>query len=159
MTLQLARLFMGTSRIFDDRRLIGGVFLDMVKRSKSYGLMTLYEFTNVNSRLTCWKLYHQLHCRPFHTSFKSAASARRIMRAGVSQGNFVSLILFTLYVTDTAAPYRYVLLALYADSCISIATYRSISLIFVYLHTSLGSQAKGLYDCYQSLEEHRCAAC
>jgi hypothetical protein len=69
----------------------------------------------------------------FRTSFKTATSTSRVMRAGVAQGEIVSPVLFSLYVNDIPTPSRHVELAQYADDTALIATSRDPSLLFGYL--------------------------
>jgi hypothetical protein len=86
-----------------------------------------------------------LDCRTFQTSFQSATSTRRGMRAGV-QGGLVSPVLFSLYVNDIPTPSRHAELAQYADDTALVATSRSPSLLVGYLEDYLGRLERWLRD-------------
>jgi hypothetical protein len=79
-----------------------------------------------------------LDCRAFQTSFKTATSTSRVMRAGVAMGGIFSPVPFSLYVNDIPTPSRHVELAQYADGTALIATYRDPSLLVGYLEAYLG---------------------
>jgi hypothetical protein len=115
--LQLARLVERVNKNFDERRLTGAVFLDVAKAFDTVWVKgLLYKLTILNFPAYLVKtLSSYLHHRTFQTSFKSATSTRRNMRAGVAQGGLVSPVLFSLYVNDMPTPSRHVELALYAD--------------------------------------------
>jgi hypothetical protein len=72
------------------------------------------------------------------TSFQSAASTRRGMRAGAAQGGLVFPVLFSLYVRDMPTSSRHVELVQYADDTALIATSRSPSLLVGYLEAYPG---------------------
>jgi hypothetical protein len=78
-----------------------------------------------------------LDCRTFQTSFKTATSTSRVMRAGVGQFGIVSPVLFSLYISDIPTPSRHVELAQYADDTVLIATSRDPSLLVGYLEAYL----------------------
>jgi hypothetical protein len=83
--LQLARLVERVNRNFDERRLAGAVFLDVIKASDTVWVEgLLYKLTILNFPSYLVKtLPSYLHHRTFQTSFKSATFTRRTMRAGV----------------------------------------------------------------------------
>jgi hypothetical protein len=146
----------------DERRLTGAVFLDVAKAFDTVWVKgLLYKLTILNFPSYLVKtLPSYLHSRTFQSSFNSATSTRRNIRAGVAQGGLVSLLLFSLYVNDMPAPFRHVELALYADNTALIATSRSPLLLVSYLETYVNRPlATGLEDCYQRLKEHRGALC
>jgi hypothetical protein len=87
-----------------------------------------------------------LDCRTFQTSFQTATSTSRVMRAGVAQGGLISPVLFSLYVNDIPTPSRHVELAQYAVGTALIATSRSPSLLFGYLEAYLGRLELWLWD-------------
>jgi hypothetical protein len=113
--LQLARLVERDNRNFDERRLTGAVFLDVVKPLTLVWVKGLvYKLTILNFPSYLVKILSSYHHRTFQTS-NSATSTRRTMRAGVAQNELVSPVLFSLYVNDMPTPSRHVELALYAD--------------------------------------------
>jgi hypothetical protein len=122
--LQLVRLVERVNRNFDERRLTGAVFLDVAKAFDTVWVEgLLYKLTILDFPSYLVKtLPSYLHHRTFQTSFRSATSSRRNMRAGVAQGGLVSPVLFSLYVNDVPTPSRHVELALYADGTALIAT-------------------------------------
>jgi hypothetical protein len=77
-----------------------------------------------------------LRDRTFETSFQTATSSRRGMRAGVAQGGLISPVLLSLYV-DMPSPSHHVELALYADDMAIIATSRKPTLLVGYLESQL----------------------
>jgi hypothetical protein len=100
-TLQLARLVERVNRNFDERRLTGAVFLDMAKAFDTVWVKgLLYKLTVLNFPPYLVKtISSYLDGRTFRTSFKTATSTSRVMRAGAAQGGLVSPVLFSLYVT------------------------------------------------------------
>jgi hypothetical protein len=97
----------------------------------------LYKLTVLNFPSYLVKTISHLDCRTFQTSFQSATSARRVMRAGVAQDGLISPVLFSLYVNDTPAPSRHVEFAQYADDTAFTATSRVPSLLVGYLEAYL----------------------
>ena len=87
-----------------------------------------------------------LRGRTFETSFLTATSSRRGMRAGVAQGGLISPVLFSLYVNDMPTPSRHVELALYADDTAIIATSRKPTLLVSYLEAYLSSLQRWLTE-------------
>ena len=73
--------------------------------------------------------------RTFESSFQTATSSRRGMRAGVAQGGLISPVLFNLYVNDMPTPSQHVELALYRDDTAIIATSRKPTLLVSYLES------------------------
>jgi hypothetical protein len=146
--LQLGRLVERVSRNFDERRLTGAVFLDVAKAFETVWVKgLLYKLTILNFPLYLVKtLSSYLHSRTFQSSFNSATSTRRNMRAGVAQGGLVSPVLFSLYVKDMPAPSRHTELALYADDTALTATSRSPLLLVSYLETYLNRLELWLRD-------------
>jgi hypothetical protein len=92
-----------------------------------------------------------LDCRTFQTSFQSATSTCRGMRAVVAQGGLDSSVLFSLYVNDIPPPFRHVELAQCADDTALVTTSRSPSLLVSYLEAYLGKLERCLRDCHQRL--------
>jgi hypothetical protein len=134
--LQLARLVERDNRNFDERRLTGAVFLDVVKPLTLVWVEGLVYKLILNFPSYLVKILSSyLHHRTFQSSFKSATSTRRTMRAGVAQNELVSPVLFSLYVNDMPSPSRHVELALYADDTALIATSHSPLLLVMYLET------------------------
>jgi hypothetical protein len=81
------------------------------------------------------------------TSFQSATSARRGMRADVvAQGGLVSLVLFSLYANDMPTLCSHVELAQYADDTTLVATPRTPSLLVSYLETYIDRLEHWLQD-------------
>jgi retron-type reverse transcriptase len=117
----------------------GAVFLDVAKAFDTVWVKgLLYKLTILNFPSYLVKtLSSYLHSRTFQSSFNSATSTRRNMKAGVEQGGLVSPVLFSLYVNDMPAPSLHVELALYADDTALIATSRSPLLLVSYLETYL----------------------
>jgi hypothetical protein len=109
-TLQLYRLVERVNRNFDERRLTGAVFLDMAKAFDTVWVKgLLYKLTVLNFPSYLVKtISSYLDCRTFQTSFKTATSASRVMRAGVAQGGIVSRSLQSVYKrhTHTITPRR-----------------------------------------------------
>jgi len=68
------------------------------------------------------------------------------MRAGVAQGGFISLILFSLYVNDLPSQSHHVELALYAEDTAIIATYRKPTLLVSYPESYLNDLQQWLSD-------------
>jgi hypothetical protein len=112
--LQLGRLVERVNRNFDERRLTGAVFLDVAKAFDTvWAKGLLYKLTILNFPSYLVKtLSSYLHSRTFQSSFNSATSTRRDMRAGVPQSGIVSPVLFSLYVNDMPAPSHHVDLVL-----------------------------------------------
>jgi hypothetical protein len=147
--LKPARLIERITSKFGERRLTGAVFLDVAKTFDTVwvdGL--LYKLTLMNfPSYIVHTISSYLRGRSFETSFQTATSSRRVMRAGVALGGLISPVLFSLYVNDMPSPSHYVELALYADDTAIIATSRKPTLLVSYLdHTSTtyhGGCAKG----------------
>jgi hypothetical protein len=107
----------------------------------------LFKLTILNF-LSCLKetMSSYLHCRTFQTSFQSATSTRRVMRAGVNQDRLISPVLFSLYVNGIPTPSRHIELAQCTDDTAIVATARSPSLLVSYLETYLGRIEQWLRD-------------
>jgi hypothetical protein len=144
--LHLARLVERVNRDFDERRLTGAVFLDVAKAFDTIWAKGLfYMLTVLNFRTYLVKTVSSyLDFRTFQTSFQSATSTRRVVRAGAVQGGLVSAVLFSLYINDI--PFRHVELAQYADDMALIATSRSPSLLVGHLEACLGRLELWLCD-------------
>ena len=97
-TLQLARLVERVSNNFDERRLTGAVFLDVAKAFDTVwvdGL--LYKLINLNFLSDfVTPLSSYLNGRTYETSFRTATSTSRRMRADIAQGGIISPVLFKL---------------------------------------------------------------
>jgi hypothetical protein len=147
-TLQLAHLVERVNRNFDERRLTGAVFLDVAKAFDTVRVKgLLYKLTVLNFPSCQVKtISSYLDCRTFQTSFQSATSTCRGMRAGVAQGGLVSSVLFSLFVNDIPTPSHHVELAQYADDMALVATSRSPSLLVAYLEAYLGRLERWLRD-------------
>jgi hypothetical protein len=147
-TIQLARLVERVNRNFDERRLTGAIFLDVAKAFDTVWIKgLLYKITVLNFPSFFVKtISSYLDCR-IQTSFQSATSTCRSMRAGVAQGGLVSPVLFSLYVNDIPTSARHVELAKYADDTALVATSRSPSLLIGYLEAYLGRLERWLRDC------------
>jgi len=135
-SLQLARLVERITRNFGEKRLTGAVFLDVAKAFDTVWIDSLlYKLTRGVSTCTDFpsyivhKISSYLRDRTLETSFQTAASSRRGMRARVAQGGLISPVLFSLYVNDIPPPSHHVELALYADDTAIIATSRKPTLI------------------------------
>jgi hypothetical protein len=145
--LQLGRLVERVNRNFDETRMTGAVFLDVAKAFDTVRVKgLLYKLTILNFLSYLVKTLSYLHSRTFQSSFNSATSTRRNMRAGVAQGGLVSPVLFSLYIKEMPAPSRHVELALYADDTALIATSRSTLLLVSYLETYLNRLELWLRD-------------
>jgi hypothetical protein len=69
------------------------------------------------------KPFHPIcEVKMFEISFKAATLSRRGMRAGVTQGELISRVLFSLFVYDMPVTFHHVELALYADETAIVAT-------------------------------------
>jgi hypothetical protein len=139
-TLQLARLVERVNRNFDERRLTGAVFLYVAKAFDIVWVKgLLHKLTVLNSLSFLVKTISSfLDCRTFQTSFQSATTTCRGMRAGVVQGGLVSPVLFSLYVNDIPTPSRRVELTQYAGETALVTTSCSPSLLVGYLVAYLG---------------------
>ena len=84
--------------------------------------------------------------RTFESSFLTATSSRRSMRAGVELGGLISPVLFSLYVNDMPTPSRHVDLALYAYDTAIIATSRKPTLLVSYLESYLSNLQRWLTE-------------
>jgi hypothetical protein len=147
-SLKLARLVERVNRNFGERRLTGAVFLDVAKAFDTVwvkGLLYKLTVLNVPSYLVKTTSSY-LDCRTFQTSFQSATSTCRGMRAGVAQGGLVSPVLFSLYVKDIPTPSRHVELAHYADDTDLLAMSRNPSLLVGYLEAYFGRLERLLWD-------------
>jgi hypothetical protein len=93
----------------------------------------LYKLTVINFPSYLVKIISSyLECRTFQTSFKTATSTSRVMRAAIAQGRIVSPVPFSLYVNDIPTPSRH------ADDTAVIATSGDPSLLVGYLEAYLG---------------------
>jgi hypothetical protein len=124
------------------------VFLDVAKVFDTVWVKgLLYKLTVLNFPSYLVKTISScLDCRVFQTSFQSATSTRRGMRAGVAQGGLVSPVLFSLYVNDIHTPSRHVELAQYTDDTALAATSRGPSLLVTYLEAYLDRLERWLRD-------------
>jgi hypothetical protein len=156
----MARLVERVNKNFDERRLTGAVFLDVAEAFDTVWVKgLLYKLTILNfPSYLVQTLSSYLHSRTFQSSFNSATSTRRKMRAGVAQGGLVSPVLFSLYVNDMPPPSRHVELALYADDTALIATSRSPLLLVSYLETYLNSLELRLRDWRIAINVSKCTA-
>jgi hypothetical protein len=87
-TLQLAHLVERANTNFDETRLTGAVFLDVVKAFNTVqvkGLLQKLTVLNFPSYMIKTASLH-LDCRTFQTSFQSATSTLRVIRTGLAQG-------------------------------------------------------------------------
>jgi len=105
-SLQLARLDERITRNFGEKRLTGAVFLDVAKAYDTVWMDdVLYKLTLVNfPSYIVHSVSPYLRDRTFETSFQTATSSRRGMRAGVAQVGLISPVLFSLYVNDMPQP-------------------------------------------------------
>jgi hypothetical protein len=134
-TLQLARLVERVNRNVDERRLTGAVFLDVAKAFHTEWVKgLLYKLTVLKFPYYLVKnISSYLACRTFQTSFQSATSTCRAMRAGVVQGGLVSPVLFRPHVNEIPTPSRHVELAYYAHDKALVATSCRPSLLVGYM--------------------------
>jgi hypothetical protein len=147
-SLQLARLVERIARNFGEKRLTGAVFLDVAKAFDTVwidGLLYKLTLLNFPSYLV-HTISSYLRGRTFETSFQTATSSRRGMRAGVAQGGLISPVLFSLYVNDMPTPSHHVELALYADDTAIIATSRKPTLLVSYLESYLNNLQRWLSE-------------
>ena len=146
--LQLARLVERVSRNFEVKRLIGAVFLDVVKAFDTVwvdGL--LYKLTTLNFPSYLVKTVSSyLKGRTFEASFQTSTSTTRRAQAGVAQGGIISPLIFRLCVNDMPSPSRHVELALYAGDTAVIATSRQPALLVKYLETYLSGLERWLSE-------------
>jgi retron-type reverse transcriptase len=138
-SLQLARLVERITRNFGEKRLTGAVFLDVVKAFDTVWIDgLLYKLTNlIFPSYIVHTISPYLRGRTFESSFQTATSSRRGIRAGVAQGGLISPVLFSLYDNDMPSPSHRVELALYADDTAVIATSRKPTLLVSYLMSYL----------------------
>jgi hypothetical protein len=118
------------------------------------GLLYKLSILNVLSYLVK-TIYSYLPCRTFLTSFQTAISACRSVRAGLAQGGFVSPVLFSLCVLDMPTISRHVERALYRDATALVATpanLRFSSVIWTLILTR--APATGLDDCHKRVKQH-----
>ena len=110
-------------------------FLDVAKAFDTVWIdCLLYKLTLLNLQsYIVHTILSYLRGRTFETSFQTATSSRRGMRAGIAQGGLISPVLFSLYVNDMPPPSHHVELALYAEDTAVIATSRKPTLLVSYL--------------------------
>jgi len=96
--LQLARLVERITRNSGEMRLIGAVLLEVAKAFDAVWIDgLLYKITLLNCpSYIVHTISSYLRGRTFETSFQTATSSRRGMRAVVAQGGLISPILFSL---------------------------------------------------------------
>jgi hypothetical protein len=147
-THHLARLVERVNRNFEERRLSCTVFLDVAKAFDTVRVKGLrYKLTVLNFPSYLVKaISAYLDRRTFQTSFQSATSTCRGMRAGVAQGGTCPPVLISLYVNDIPTPSSHVELAQYADDTAVVTTSRSPSLLFGYLEAYLRRLERWLRD-------------
>jgi hypothetical protein len=121
--LQLARLIKGSTD-FDERRLSGAVFLDLLKASGTVWHKGLFY------GLTVLNFPSYLGCRTFHV-------LRRVMRAGVAECGLTCPVLSCLYVSYIPTPHHGEV-PQYADGMAVLATSRDSSFLIGYLEACLG---------------------
>jgi hypothetical protein len=135
--LQLGRLVERVNTDFDERRMTGADSQVVAKAFDTVWVRgLLYKLNILNFPLYLVKTLSYLHSRTFQSSFNSATTTSRNMRAGVAQGGLVSPVLFSLYV-NMHAPSRHVELAIYAKDTTLLATSQSPLLLLSYLETYL----------------------
>jgi hypothetical protein len=104
--LQLAPIVERINMNFDEKRLTGTVFLDVAKAFDIFwtdGLLYKLTLLNFPSHIIhTISLY--LQNRNFETSFQTATSFCRGMKAVVALGGLISAVLFILYVNDKLSP-------------------------------------------------------
>jgi retron-type reverse transcriptase len=135
--LQLARLVERITRNFGEKRLTGAVFLYMAKAFDTVWIDgLLYKLTLLNfPSYIVHTIPFYLRDRKCETSFQTATSSRRGMRAGVAQGGLISPVLLSLYVNDMSPSSHHIGLAFYADDTVIIATSRKPTLLVSYLES------------------------
>jgi len=116
-SLQLALLVERITRNFGGKRLTGAVFLDVAKAFDTFRIDgLLYKLTHLNFPSYIPHTIPSYLCgRSFETSFQTATTTLRSMRARVAQGGLISPVLFSLYVNDMPSLSHHAELALYAD--------------------------------------------
>jgi hypothetical protein len=96
--LQLVRLVERITRNFLEKRPTGEVFLDVAKALDNVWIdgllykLTLLNFPSYIVHTICSYLKDQM----FEASLQTATSSRRVMRAWMAQGGFISPVLFSL---------------------------------------------------------------
>jgi hypothetical protein len=139
--LQLARLVERITRNFGEKRPTGAVFLDVAKAFDTVCVDGhLYKLTLLNfPSYILHTISSYLRDRTFETSFQTATSSRRGMRAAVAQGGLISPVPLSLYVKDVPPPSHHVELAFYADDTVIIATSRNPTLLVSHLESYLNN--------------------
>ena len=129
--LQLARLVERMTRNFSEKRLTGTVFLDVAKAFDTvWADGILYKLILLNFPFSIdHTISSYLRGRAFETSYQTATSSRRGMRADVAQVGLISPVLFSLYVKEVISPSHHVEFALYADDKAIIASYSKPKLL------------------------------
>jgi hypothetical protein len=137
--LQLARIVERITRNFGEKRLTGAVSLYVDKAFDTVWIDgLLYKLTLLNlPSYTVHTISTYLRQRTLETSFQTAMSSRRVVRAGVAPGGLISPVVFSLYDNDMPSPSHQVELALYADDTAIIATSRKPTLFVTYLESYL----------------------
>jgi hypothetical protein len=137
-------MWVGTDKLLQT----GAVFLAVAKAFDTVWVKgLLYKLTVLNFPSNLVKtISSYVDCPTFQTSFQSATSTCRGMRAGVVQGGLVSTVLFSLYVNEIPTLSLHVELAQYADDTARGATSRSPSLLVGYLETYLDRLERWLRD-------------
>jgi hypothetical protein len=146
-SLQPARLVERITRNLGEKLLTGAVFLDVAKAFDTVwidGLLYKLTFINFPSYIV-HTISSYLRGRKFESSFQTATSSRRGMRAGVAQGGLISPVLFSMYV-NMPSPLYHVELALYADDTAIIVTFRKLTLLVSYLESYLNDLHRWLSE-------------
>jgi hypothetical protein len=133
----MTRLVERVTRNLGEKRLTGAVFVDVTKAFDTVCIDgILYKLTLLNlPSYIVHTISSYLKDRTFGAFFQTATSSRRIMRAGLAQGRFISSVLFSMYFNDMPSPSHHVELALYADDTAIIATSRKPTLLSSYLES------------------------
>jgi retron-type reverse transcriptase len=157
--LQLACFVERITRNFGEKRITGAVFLDMAKAFDTVSIDgLLYKLTLLNLPSYIVHTISYLRVRTFEASFQTAASSRRVMRAGVAQGGLLSPVLFNLYVNNMPSPLHHLDLALYADDTAIKATSRQPTLLVNYLESRLNDLQRWLTECRIAINVSRSTA-
>ena len=109
-SLHLDRLVNRITRNFGEKRLRGAVFFDVAEAFDTVridGLLYRVTLLTFPSYIV-HTISSYLWGRTIETSFQTATSSLRGMRAGVVQGGLISPVLFSLYVNDMSSPSHHV---------------------------------------------------
>ena len=94
--------------------------------------------------------------RTFETSFRTATSSHRGMRAELAQGELISHALFSLYVNEMTPTPNHFVLAVYADDTAIIPSSNISTLLVSYVESYLNKIQQRLTKCRMAINVSKC---